>query len=153
MLDNSLKWAVSLLSAKADERLAFLADHTFGFATYDSEKATLFGQKAVEFIEAVTEGKTFEYQQASEENYTWFLIMANMPFFQKRLEWGTSVRGAWWQPTPGKNGQHVVGGWWYVEDEGLDEFVINREGWIELMRAIVEWTKEERAVLATAQES
>ena len=32
-----------------------------------------------------------------EEQYMWFIIMCNMPFFSGKIEWGTSIRGAWWQ--------------------------------------------------------
>ena len=36
----------------------------------------------------------FEYIE-KEEQYTNYLIMINMPFLQDKLEWGSSVRGAW----------------------------------------------------------
>jgi hypothetical protein len=76
-------------------RLGYLADYIFDFTTYDSAMGELFASKALEVCEAVSDGKTFEYIE-DPENYKWYLLMCNMPFFDGRLEWGTSIRGAWW---------------------------------------------------------
>lgn len=77
------------------DRLEFLGVYIFDFTTYDSEMDQLFGKKALEVCKAISDKKTFEYQE-DEENYKWFLVMVNMPFFKDKLEWGTSIRGAWW---------------------------------------------------------
>ena len=76
-------------------RLEYIGDHIFDFTTYDSEKSAVFAKKALEVCAAISNNKTFEYQK-SEEGYLWYLLMINMPFFQGKLEWGTSIRGAWW---------------------------------------------------------
>ena len=81
--------------SEADNRLEFLGVNVFDFTTYDGEMDKLFGSKALEACKAINDKKTFEYQK-DEENYKWYLIMVNMPFFEKKLEWGTSIRGAWW---------------------------------------------------------
>ena len=78
-----------------DSRLAFIGDHIFDFTTYDSEKSEQFAEKALEVCAAISEGRTFEYID-DPANYRWFLLMVNMPFFAGRLEWGSSIRGAWW---------------------------------------------------------
>ena len=76
-------------------RLEYLSNHIFDFTTYDGEIDELFATKAVEVCRAINDIETFEYQE-DVENYRWFLIMVNMPFFCNKLEWGTSIRGAWW---------------------------------------------------------
>jgi len=76
-------------------RLTFLADYIFDFTTYDDQMSEFFARKAIEVCAAITEGSTFEYIKDTD-NYRWFLLMVNMPFFAKRLDWGTSIRGAWW---------------------------------------------------------
>lgn len=78
-----------------ESRVEFLAAHLFDFTTYDSEMDELLGEKAVEVFQAISERKTVEYI-ADKEKYRWYIIMCNMPFFAKRLEWGTSIRSAWW---------------------------------------------------------
>lgn len=76
-------------------RLEYLSINIFDFTTYDSAMDELFARKALEVCIAITDKQTFEYQN-DEEGYKWYLIMANMPFFVGKLEWGTSIRGAWW---------------------------------------------------------
>ena len=73
----------------------YLSDYIFKFTTYDNEIAELFVTKALEVCQAISKRKTFEYIE-TPENYRWFVIMCNMPFFSCRIEWGTSVRGCWW---------------------------------------------------------
>ncbi len=76
-------------------RLEYLSINIFDFTTYDSAMDELFAKKALEVCIAITDRQTFEYQK-DEEGYKWYLIMVNMPFFSGKLEWGTSIRGAWW---------------------------------------------------------
>jgi hypothetical protein len=76
-------------------RLEYLGEHIFGFTTYESEVLEKMTKKALEVCEAITCKKTFDYISTSESN-EWYLIMVNMPFFCNRLDWGTSIRGAWW---------------------------------------------------------
>lgn len=76
-------------------KLEYLSEFIFDFTTYDSEISELFAKRGVEVCQVIVENKTFEYIK-NEENYKWFLIMVNMSFFNNKLEWGTSIRGAWW---------------------------------------------------------
>ena len=50
---------------------------------------------SLEVCAAISDGTTFEYVKDTED-YIWFLMMANFPFFAGRIEWGVSIRGAWW---------------------------------------------------------
>ena len=76
-------------------KLEYLSCYIFDFTTYDSGIDELFATKALEVCIAVSDRKTFDYQKDAE-NYRWYLVMCNMPFFENKLEWGTSIRGAWW---------------------------------------------------------
>src|SRR3546814_1407074 len=55
----------------------------------------LLGQRVVEVCRAITTRVTHDYIKV-EEQYRWYILMCNMPFFAPRLNWGTSIRGAWW---------------------------------------------------------
>lgn len=77
-------------------RLDYLGEHIFDFTTYEAEFSELFAAKAVEVCAAISARKTFEYIRVSNENRMWYLLMCNMPFFLPRLNWGGSIRGAWW---------------------------------------------------------
>lgn len=76
-------------------RLCFLADHVFAFTTYDDDMSELFAAKAVEFCAVITNSTAFDHIK-DQDSYRWFLTMVNAQFFAERLEWGTSVRGAFW---------------------------------------------------------
>lgn len=76
-------------------RLTFLSDQVFDFTTYDDEVSDLLAGKALEMCACISENDTFGYA-SDAGNYRWFIIMVNMPFFARRLDWGTSIRGAFW---------------------------------------------------------
>lgn len=96
MLEEGFVQTSAFGGCESASRLEYLSDHIFDFTTYDGEMAELFAAKALEVCAAISAGKTFEYIKDAEQ-YRWYLVMCNMPFFADRLEWGTSIRGAWWQ--------------------------------------------------------
>lgn len=75
--------------------IEFLSSEVFNFTTYDGNVDSLFVQKAVEVCQAINDGKTFDYI-ANNKNYIWYILMLNTPFFEKRIDWGCSIRGAFW---------------------------------------------------------
>lgn len=115
-------------------RLKFLADWIFDFTTYDTEMGELFARKAVEVCAAINDGKTFDYIKGAE-NYRWYLLMVNMPFFAGRLEWGTSVRGAGWDH--GAQKLEICGLW--REGEQVLSMEFSRSEWMRFIAALVEF--------------
>ena len=77
-------------------RLEFLSDYIFDFTTYDSEIAEFFAIRAIQVCRAINDRTTFQFIE-DPDNYRWYLLMCNMPFFADKISWGTSVRGAFWQ--------------------------------------------------------
>lgn len=80
-------------------RLEYLSDYIFNFTTYDGEMAELFARRSLEVRAAISNSTTFDYIKDADQ-YRWYLVMCNMPFFADKLEWGTSIRGAWWGEPP-----------------------------------------------------
>lgn len=116
--------------------LEYLGDHIFDFTTYDSEVSELFASKAVEVCEAISNRSTFDYIK-EPENYRWFLLMCNMPFFASKIEWGTSIRGAWWD--------HGIKfrslGLWEGEKQLTNETVFTGDEWSKFMLAVSQFSK------------
>lgn len=77
------------------DRLVFLSGHIFDFCTYDDDISREFGQLAIDVCEAINTATTLDYTQ-NPLQYRIFLLMCNMPFFASRINWGMSIRGAWW---------------------------------------------------------
>lgn len=116
-------------------RLVFLSEHIFDFTTYDHEMGELFASKAVEVCEVINEGRNFDYIK-DPENYRWYLLMVNMPFFADRLEWGTSIRGAWWDHADQTLDSCGI---WRGTEQAIT-MILGRDDWIAFIAAIIEFS-------------
>lgn len=118
-------------------RFEFLADAVFGFTTYENEVSALMAEKCLEVCRAVTDRKTFEYIRDADNNQ-WYLIMVNMPFLKDRLEWGTSIRGAWWD-LYGDDKFTIKSCLLFQDDDQLLEISFNEKEWTEFVNAMSEF--------------
>lgn len=137
LLEHSYKVETEDHHSPESSRLEYLADNLFDFTTYDSEMSSIFAAKAVEVCEAITTRKSLEYIEKSDEHYQWFLLMCNMPFFASRIEWGTSIRGAWWEPKPVESC-----GFWDQQSQIL-KLSFSKEEWVRFMHAVAEFARPE----------
>lgn len=142
LLEHSYKVSAETFECAPESRLEYLGDHIFDFTTYDGEMSALFARKAVEVCAAINNKLTFNYIK-SPDDYRWFLLMCNMPFFAERLEWGTSIRGAWWGATPGKQIEFQSYGLW-IGDEQLHQTIkFSRKEWEKFIAAVMEFAAPE----------
>ncbi len=77
------------------DKLGFTGQIIFDFTTYDGVLDAAFAKVMIDVIKSILDGKTFEYQNKGHQEYVNFILMCNMPFLQGKLEWGSSIRGAW----------------------------------------------------------
>lgn len=96
LLETSYTAYQTIMPNAVANRLDYLCGCVFDFVTYDDKMSTLFATKALEVCKAINDANTHEYICKSSENYTWYITMCNMEFFKGRINWGTSIRGAWW---------------------------------------------------------
>lgn len=135
MLEHSFHAAGQCFECPSETKVAFLGNNIFDFTTYDDDMDKLFGQKALDVCVAITEKTTFEYQK---DNYQWYLIMVNMPFFEGKLEWGTSIRGAWWD-----NQTFEINSCALFEDyEQILNIKFNPQEWVKFVQAMKEFANE-----------
>ena len=125
-----------LYGEKGYTRHDFLANIVFGFDTYNEDMDRVFAQRALETCCAITTGTTFQYIE-DEDNYGWYLIMCHMPFFESRISWGSSIRGAFWDFGPLEYA-HVP-----LLDEGTEPAHLDRDEWIEFMHAMFRFVGED----------
>jgi hypothetical protein len=136
LLEHSFQMECSLNEGAT--RTEFLASHVFGFTTYDGQADELFVGRALEVCAAISDGTTFSYIE-DPDRYWWYLIMVNMPFFADRLNWGASIRGAWWDHEP----QTLeTCGFWKGEEQTLS-LSFTLEEWLDFIRAMVEFAKRD----------
>lgn len=69
----------------------------FDLTTYDSEVDEIFTEAIVSVLEAIRDKKAFEYQRESKTKYLTYLLVVNHRMIHPLLNWGTSVRGAWFE--------------------------------------------------------
>lgn len=116
--------------------LEYLGDYIFQFITHDGDMSARFAEKAVEVINAINTRTTFDYIE-NKDNYQWYLLMLNLPFFADKTEWGTSVRGAWW--TYRIKFQNC--GLWDGDKQLYNEIEFNGDQWEEFTMAISSFAK------------
>lgn len=123
-------------------RLEYLSEHIFDFTTYDGAMDELFARKALDVCVAINDRNTFEYLESSE-GYQWYLIMCNMPFFASKLEWGTSIRGAWWGMYGSQTFELSSCGLWEDGKPLAAPLKFNREQWEAFIAAMLEFVAGE----------
>jgi len=70
----------------------FLSDAICNITTYDDDLSLEFGNMIYDTMEVIFERKTFEYIK-HDENYIKYILSCH--FIEDWLDWGTSIRGAW----------------------------------------------------------
>ena len=113
----------------------FLAESVFGLVTYDDDIDEFLVKKLVRICVDIAKNKTFEYAEESAGNYKWYIALLNLPFFKDKLNWGTSIRGAWFDAD---NGIFEIPacGFWDENDEQIRVLKFNKEQWLLFIDAI-----------------
>jgi len=77
-----------------DKKFAFLASSIFDLVTYDLDLDIEFGRDIFNIIEVIYNKKNFEYTE-NKDNYKKFIIVCNILHMNDWINWGTSIRGCW----------------------------------------------------------
>jgi len=142
LLNYSFNYNNSLTGADHTKK-SYLCDYIFQITTYDDEISELFTTKALEVCNAITNSKTLEYI-FDKNNYCWYLILCNIPFFKKNIEWGTSIRGAFWNYNFGGKIEIESTGLFWDEEQILKPLIFNNDDeWKLFIKALNDFVKGE----------
>ncbi len=94
ILDENFE-AQAQMGLELESKKEYLGSIIFNFITYDSELDELLADKMLTVLKVILEKDTFRYTEASNKNHINFITMVNMPFLIDKVNWGTSIRGAW----------------------------------------------------------
>ena len=119
-------------------RLQYIGEHIFGFVTYEQKYDELFAKKALMVCEAINLNATYAFIK-TPENRLWYLLMVNTPFFHYRLEWGSSIRGAWWAAPI----TFTSTGLWLDGEQHYEELTFTFEQWRAFIAALLEFSRKE----------
>lgn len=72
----------------------YLSQIIFQFNTSDTAIDILFATKMVEVLTVIRSNSWMKYIK-EENQYINYLTMVNMPFLENKLDYGTSIRSAW----------------------------------------------------------
>jgi len=78
---------------EVDSKTEFVGEDIFDFVTYDANVTEMLANKMLEVINVILNKSNSQYQE-NPQNYLTYLMMVNMPFLKDKLDWGTSIRGA-----------------------------------------------------------
>jgi len=129
LLDESYQRRRGLDTSKKE----FLSEEIFNFTTYDGFVSEILATKALEVCKAINRRTTFEYIK-DEANYVSYILMCNTPFFSERIEWGCSIRGAWWDHDITLESCGL-----YENDEQLLKVDFTKEEWEQFIEALLKF--------------
>ena len=103
----------------------YLGAVIFDFTTYDSEMDTLLASRMIPVLRALVEEQTFEYIK-DRDRYENYIAMVNTPFLVDKIDWGTSIGGAW---LDNSNEYEIDCGRINIPKGGLTEFITDLLEW------------------------
>lgn len=134
LFEDGYRKTCDLMETPPINRLDYLGDYIFNFTTYDDEKSIMLARWCIEVCEAINNGNTFDYIK-SKANYMVYVILVNMPFFQNKLTWGSSIRGAWWESEI----KFTTCGLWDGDNQLYETMTFSREEWVKFIAAMIEF--------------
>ena len=111
-----------------DSKHDYLMTQIFEIYTYDSgDISKVICDNMLSICDVILKRENFEYIQDIEK-YFQFILLINMPFFLNTTEFGTSIRGSWFNECK----DYVFSGRINVKGSEIKEFI----------KQLIEWYKE-----------
>ena len=119
---------------KGSNKYDWAASRVFDLTTYDSSLDELFVKKIIEVCKAILEGRTFEYIRDGSRYVTYILVCQLLEQLHW-IEWGTSIRGAWFEECHMEYGKsQPILKYLYSDEEASIPFTVdNLKAFIEFM--------------------
>ena len=77
-----------------ESKARFLVENIFELAVEDDELSAFYCSIIIDVCKALLNRTTYDYIK-DEQNYKYYILVLNLPFFKDIIEWGVSIRGAW----------------------------------------------------------
>jgi hypothetical protein len=136
IFDERFKEEVETSGCPPHNKLAFIGSVVFDFTTYDGDMDEFLAIKMIEVVECILSGTTFEYQK-DEANYMNYMTMVNMPFLKDKIEWGASIRGAWFD----EYGHHYEKEPRVYKIGIVNDLIVSKIEIKDFMKQLIEWSK------------
>ena len=128
---------------REDSVAEYLSSYIFEFTTYDGDIDEKLIPVAIGVCDAITKRKTFDYI-VNEDRYIWFIVMCNMDFFSSKINWGSSIRGAWWDVYDSKPIVIESCGLYDEKGDQILKLELNESEWGSFVKAVIEFYRESK---------
>jgi hypothetical protein len=81
---------------EVDTKYEWAASSIFNLTTYDAGLDEVFVKAIIEVCKVILERKNFEYIR-NKDNYAKYILVCQMLERFEWIDWGTSIRGAWFE--------------------------------------------------------
>jgi hypothetical protein len=117
-------------------KYTWAATQVFELTTYDISLDELFVKKIIEVCKAILEGRTFEYIR-DESQYVTYILVCQLLERLNWIEWGTSIRGAWFEESHEKyHPSQPILKYLYTNEETSVPFTVDN------LKALIEFMEE-----------
>jgi hypothetical protein len=117
-------------------KYTWAATQVFELTTYDRSLEELFVKKIIEVCKAILEGRTFEYIR-DESRYVTYILVCQLLEHLNWIEWGTSIRGAWFEESHEKyHPSQPILKYLYTNEETSVPFTVDN------LKALIEFMEE-----------
>lgn len=121
---------------KGSTKYTWAATQVFELTTYDRSLEELFVKKIIEVCKAILEGRTFEYIR-DESRYVTYILVCQLLEHLNWIEWGTSIRGAWFEESHEKyHPSQPILKYLYTNEETSVPFTVDN------LKALIEFMEE-----------
>lgn len=107
------RYAEYCINTCGDTKYEWAAREVFDLTTYDGSLDELFVKKIIEVLKVIFNRTSFEYIK-DETNYITYILVCQLLEKFHWIEWGTSIRGAWFETYHPNVKSHLI----------LEEYVI-----------------------------
>lgn len=107
--------------AENENKYDWCAKYVFMLLTYDEELAEIFIKKIFEVCKAILEKRNFSFFKDNDEKYREYIIVCQLLCRLNWINWGTSIRGAWFEENRKEQSPIIEGdiGTVYFSEENL----------------------------------
>lgn len=117
-------------------KYTWAASQVFELTSYDRSLDELFVKKIIEVCKAILEGRTFEYIR-DESRYVTYILVCQLLEHLNWIEWGTSIRGAWFEESHEKyHPSQPILKYLYTDEETSVPFTVDN------LKALIEFMED-----------
>lgn len=127
---------------KGYSKYSWASDLIFDLTTYDGSLDEKFVKSIIEVCKVIIENGTYEYIK-DERNYVKYILVCQLLDKFRWLDWGTSIRGAWFEKDTDSKEILEEYKWWTIEDGNWITHIIDAVPFsIDNLMALIEFLEE-----------